>query len=110
MQAMGVAEAGMRNGSCFDADSQPPETGSVGCSAQQRRVSLGCLRAGGLLALIDGDVPHGQRERAVASCRLLVSNPDTLHAWLLKEWRRPPLRRLLSGLRLLALDEVHVYR
>lgn len=56
----------------------------------------------------DGDQSCFERDRARLDARILVTNPDALHAALLPghaSWAR-----FLAGLSLVALDEAHVYR
>lgn len=62
----------------------------------------------GVVASYDGDTPTGRRPGIRAAVRTLVTNPDMLHAGILPHhmlWRR-----FLSGLRLVAIDEIHSYR
>jgi DEAD/DEAH box helicase domain-containing protein len=69
------------------------------------------VRAGlpaGAVAGYDGDTPAHRRPQVRAEVRTLLTNPDMLHAGVLPHhtlWRR-----LLAGLRLIVIDEVHVYR
>ncbi len=69
------------------------------------------VRAGlpaGSVAGYDGDTPAHRRKGVRAEARTLLTNPDMLHAGILPHhtlWRR-----LLAGLRLVVIDEVHVYR
>ncbi len=59
-------------------------------------------------AAYDGDTPSGQRQRARREARLLLSNPDMLHAGILPHHTR--WADFLAGLRWIVLDEMHVYR
>ena len=59
-------------------------------------------------AAFDGDTPSGQRQRARRAGRLLLSNPDMLHAGILPH--HPRWADFLAGLRWIVLDEMHVYR
>ena len=56
----------------------------------------------------DGDTPEDERSRIHTSCRLVVTNPDTLHVSLLPNHRR--WRAFFAGLKMVVLDEAHVYR
>lgn len=56
----------------------------------------------------DGDAPEDERTRIHTSCRLVVTNPDTLHVSLLPNHRR--WRAFFAGLKMVVLDEAHVYR
>ena len=69
------------------------------------------LAAGVRPATLDGDTPLAERQAAQApgGPNLLLVNPDILHASVLPGHARA-WRRLLGGLRLLVLDEGHVYR
>ncbi|MDA8063966.1 MAG: DEAD/DEAH box helicase [Thermaerobacter sp.] len=58
---------------------------------------------------IDGGVPVSQRLRLLRRGRLVVLTPDILHAWLLARVEEQAVRRFLAGLRLVILDEAHVY-
>ncbi len=62
------------------------------------------LRAGAL----DGDTPDEQREWARAHARWVVTNPDMLHRGILPGHER--WRGFLRSLRLVVVDEAHVYR
>lgn len=56
----------------------------------------------------DGDTPPAQRRRIKAEARLVLSNPDMLHASLLPY--HPKWSRFFGGLQFVVLDEVHQYR
>lgn len=56
----------------------------------------------------DGDTPTGQRRGIRDEARLLISNPDMLHAGILPH--HPRWASLLANLRWVVLDELHVYR
>mmetsp|Transcript_11180 Transcript_11180/g.16154 ORF Transcript_11180/g.16154 Transcript_11180/m.16154 type:complete len:1033 (-) Transcript_11180:351-3449(-) len=57
----------------------------------------------------DGDLEYGYQRKLVRErARLIVTNPDILHVTVLprhREWKR-----FLSGLRLVVIDEAHVYK
>lgn len=56
----------------------------------------------------DGDTPAAQRTAIRRSARLLLTNPDMLHAGILPfhgGWER-----FFAGLRFVVIDEMHVYR
>lgn len=66
------------------------------------------LRQRVIPGVYDGDTPTAQRRRIKAEARLVLSNPDMLHASLLPyhaKWAR-----FFSALRYVVLDEVHQYR
>ena len=56
----------------------------------------------------DGDTPSSHRPAIRRQVRLLVTNPDMLHAGLLPHHTR--WARFFSNLRWVVLDELHVYR
>lgn len=59
-------------------------------------------------AVVDGDTRGDDRDRARDSARIMLSNPDTIHASLLSDHRR--WARFLANVRFVVLDEAHVYR
>ena len=59
-------------------------------------------------AAYDGDTPAGARSGIRRQARVLVTNPDMLHAGILPH--HPGWAPFLSGLTDLVLDELHVYR
>ncbi len=59
---------------------------------------------------IDGGVKDPQqRERILASSRVVLMTPDIIHAWLLSSLSSRRVQRFLASLRLVIVDEVHVY-
>ncbi|MGB9724143.1 MAG: DEAD/DEAH box helicase, partial [Chloroflexia bacterium] len=56
----------------------------------------------------DGDTPPALRPRLRREARLLLTNPDMLHAGILP--RHPHWAPFLAALRYVILDELHVYR
>jgi DEAD/DEAH box helicase domain-containing protein len=63
------------------------------------------LRAG----VIDGDTPHPQRDTIASECQIILTNPDTLHAAILPNWKRPSYKSLLGRVSTVVVDEAHVY-
>ncbi|GKY92132.1 hypothetical protein MPSEU_000184600 [Mayamaea pseudoterrestris] len=59
-------------------------------------------------ATLDGDTPHSTRTLIADSCNVILTNPDTLHASILPNWRHL-YSKLLSRLAYVALDEAHLY-
>ncbi|KAL9183498.1 hypothetical protein ACHAXT_004354 [Thalassiosira profunda] len=60
--------------------------------------------------VIDGDTPHAQRDAIASECQILLTNPDTLHAALLPNWRkRDAYKQLLARVSMVVVDEAHVY-
>jgi DEAD/DEAH box helicase domain-containing protein len=56
----------------------------------------------------DGDTPGDARRAARERCRIVLTNPDMLHAGILPNHTR--WASLLAGLRYVVLDEMHTYR
>ncbi len=59
-------------------------------------------------ATLDGDTPHSQRVDIITSCNVILTNPDTLHAAIMPNWKHL-YRPLLSNLRYIVIDEAHMY-
>jgi len=59
-------------------------------------------------ATLDGDTPHSQRVDIITSCNVILTNPDTLHATVLPNWKHL-YRPLLTNLRYVVVDEAHMY-
>ncbi|HEY3667375.1 MAG TPA: DEAD/DEAH box helicase, partial [Polyangiaceae bacterium] len=64
------------------------------------------LHAGAMV--YDGDTPADARRAARERCRVVLSNPDMLHAGILPNHAR--WASLFQGLRYVVLDELHTYR
>lgn len=58
---------------------------------------------------IDGDVDQHLRKGILERCGVVLMTPDVIHAWLLSNLSQKFVRRFLSRVRLLIVDEVHVY-
>jgi DEAD/DEAH box helicase domain-containing protein len=56
----------------------------------------------------DGDTPGDARKVARDKCRIVLSNPDMLHAGILPNHAR--WTALFEGLKFVVLDELHTYR
>lgn len=69
------------------------------------------LRSLGLsIGYIDGGVPVEQRSGILRGYRIVLMTPDVAHAWLLnKRGTEEDIIQFLQNLRLLMLDEAHVY-
>ena len=74
--------------------------------------SLGTLlRNAGIGApatVFDGDTPNDARKAAKDRCRIVLTNPDMLHAGILPSHTR--WARFFQGLRYVVFDELHMYR
>lgn len=69
---------------------------------------VGVLQASIPIRPYDGDTPSSRRPAIRRQARLLVTNPDMLHAGILPYHTR--WTRFFSNLRWVVLDELHVYR
>ncbi|MCX6032243.1 MAG: DEAD/DEAH box helicase [Chloroflexi bacterium] len=59
-------------------------------------------------ATYDGDTPSAQRAKIRDAARIILSNPDMLHAGILPQ--HPRWAAFFSNLRVVVIDEMHVYR
>ncbi|PRQ12172.1 DEAD/DEAH box helicase [Corynebacterium sp. 13CS0277] len=64
--------------------------------------------AGVVPAAYDGDTPQQARRAIREQSRFLVTNPDMLHAGIMAQHER--WGRLLRNLRVVVVDEAHIYR
>src|SRR5262245_25701840 len=58
--------------------------------------------------VFDGDTPNDARKAAKDRCRIVLTNPDMLHAGILPSHTR--WARFFQGLRYVVFDELHTYR
>lgn len=68
-----------------------------------------CSTFGLVPCFIDGSVQVGLREQYIEHHRIILMTPDVAHAWLLNKLRQPIIQSFLSQLKLLIMDEAHVY-
>ena len=61
-----------------------------------------------LPATYDGDTPSAQRAKIRDAARIVLSNPDMLHAGILPQ--HPRWAAFFANLRVVVIDEMHVYR
>ena len=59
-------------------------------------------------AALDGDTPHAQRSLIAETCNVIFTNPDTLHASILPNWKTK-YKELLRDLKYVVVDEAHMY-
>jgi DEAD/DEAH box helicase domain-containing protein len=59
--------------------------------------------------LIDGSVPVAVRAGILQDARVILMTPDVAHAWLMSSAAQREVATFLRNLRLLVLDETHVY-
>ncbi len=80
--------------------------------SQDQQAELNEVALGGSLPVkiytYDGDTPDSLRVAARDSGRIVISNPDMLHAGVLPN--HPKWVRFFSGLRYVVIDEMHAYR
>jgi len=84
------------------------ENGRAGES--EKRVSLPLSRSPALFtaAAYDGDTPSAQRTKIRDGARVVLSNPDMLHAGILPQ--HPRWAAFFTNLAGVVIDEMHVYR
>ena len=58
---------------------------------------------------IDGGVPVPERLDRIAGAQVVLMTPDVAHAWLMSHLHEIVVRKFLQQLKLLILDEAHVY-
>jgi DEAD/DEAH box helicase domain-containing protein len=73
-------------------------------AARLEALAVPGVRAG----VVDGDSSRDERDWARAHASLVLTNPDMLHRSVLPSHRR--WREFLGGLRLVVVDECHLYR
>lgn len=56
----------------------------------------------------DGDTPQSSRKKMREASRVIISNPDMLHSGILPH--HPRWRKFFAGLRVIVIDEMHIYR
>jgi DEAD/DEAH box helicase domain-containing protein len=61
-----------------------------------------------LTATYDGDTPKSSREAIRSQSRLILSNPDMVHAGMLPHHTR--WAKFFQGLKFVVIDEIHIYR
>lgn len=60
------------------------------------------------VATLDGDTPHSQRADVADSAHIILTNPDTLHAAILPQWKHL-YKPLFENLKYVVIDEAHMY-
>ncbi len=61
------------------------------------------------VAKIDGEVLPTERDAAMERASIILMTPDVCQAWFMRNVGSSAMRRFLTRLRLLVLDEAHVY-
>jgi DEAD/DEAH box helicase domain-containing protein len=62
-----------------------------------------------VIGRIDGDVLPDERQKIIQTAQIVVATPDVIHAWLLSNLAKPEHKRFLSRLKLVVIDEAHVF-
>ncbi|MBC7236491.1 MAG: DEAD/DEAH box helicase, partial [Chloroflexi bacterium] len=75
---------------------------------QTLRAYLQALRLSAVAEAYDGDTPQSRRAAIRRQARVVVSNPDMLHAGILPY--HPQWAGFFHGLRYVVIDEMHTYR
>jgi hypothetical protein len=65
---------------------------------------LTTTKYGIMAATLDGDTPHSQRSLIASTCNVIFTNPDTLHASILPNWKTI-YKELLQDLKYVVIDE-----
>ncbi|MEF8756413.1 MAG: DEAD/DEAH box helicase [Accumulibacter sp.] len=58
---------------------------------------------------IDGGVAVNERAELLRNGRLVLMTPDVAHAWMMSRLHDEPIREFLSSIKIVVLDEAHVY-
>ncbi|MBI5480260.1 MAG: DEAD/DEAH box helicase [Deltaproteobacteria bacterium] len=58
---------------------------------------------------VDGGVPVDRRVAVLQGAQVLLATPDVVHAWMMGRLADAGVRQFLKSVRLLVLDETHVY-
>ena len=61
------------------------------------------------VASLTGDVLPTERKAILEQARIVIATPDVCHAWLMRELATRASRRFLANLRLIIVDEAHVF-
>jgi DEAD/DEAH box helicase domain-containing protein len=81
-------------------------------SDQEKRCKEALTHAGlnaDLVGTIHGDIPMAERDDVLARSRVILATPDVIHCWLMRQASSPAVQAFLSALRLLVIDEAHVF-
>lgn len=61
------------------------------------------------VASLTGDVLPAERKEILEQARIVIATPDVCHAWLMRELATRASKRFLASLRLMIIDEAHVF-
>ncbi len=84
------------------------ERGAAGALSSSPPLHLGSSAPPLACATYDGDTPSAQRAKVREVVRIVLSNPDMLHAGILPQ--HPRWAGFFANLRIVVIDEMHVYR
>lgn len=70
------------------------------CNTSQMNISVG---------RIDGGVSMSLRKDILAQNQIIIMTPDVVHAWLLNNISSRGIQKFLSNLKLIVIDEAHIY-
>jgi DEAD/DEAH box helicase domain-containing protein len=62
-----------------------------------------------LVGEINGDVHVEDRERVLATSRIVLGTPDIVHSWMMRSVTLPSVQAFLSSLRFFVIDEAHAF-
>lgn len=65
--------------------------------------------SGRRVGYMDGGIPAERRPQILRASNVVLMTPDVAHAWLMSNLREWEVSSFLGNLRLLVLDEAHVY-
>ncbi|WP_221091553.1 DEAD/DEAH box helicase [Deinococcus aquaedulcis] len=83
---------------------------ALGAEQEDRwRAALNTAGIDAQVGRIDGQVSVSQREAILERCRVVILTPDVMHAWLLGQLGRKPVRNFIQATRLIIADEVHTF-
>ena len=61
------------------------------------------------VASVTGDVLPTERKAIIEQARIVIATPDVCHAWLMRTLATRASKRFLANLRLMIVDEAHVF-
>lgn len=61
------------------------------------------------VASVTGDVLPAERKAILEQARIVIATPDVCHAWLMRALATRSTKRFLASLRLMIVDEAHVF-
>ena len=77
--------------------------------AERWSEALGFAGIDAQVGRVDGSVHSSKRDHIIRECEVLILTPDILHAWLLNGLSNRYIVSFLARLKVVVVDEVHVY-